>query len=136
MDAATIQLPGVDFNAMAREVIAAKLTEAMTQSPEAIQRIVIGALSVKVDSEGKVGRGYSSDISFVEWVAHDAIRRVVLDTVKAKAEALRSALEKAVEAELKRSTKAAAKALTDTFVKAASNGYAFNFGIDVTVKDR
>lgn len=47
-----IEMPGVDFAGMAREAIAAKLTESMIGSDDAIMKIVAAALTTKVNERG------------------------------------------------------------------------------------
>lgn len=130
-----IQMPGVDFEKMAREMIAAKLTEALSLSDAAIQSLVTSALTRKVNEHGNVGQ-YSSDnkIAFVEWVAMDLIRKVTLDIVAAKTEALRPTIAIAVERELKRSTSQIAKALVEGFTDKA-RGARYSIGLTFSINN-
>lgn len=119
-----IDIPGVDFAEMAREAIACKLNEALIGADEVVTKIVTAALTQKVNEKGVVGSSYENRISYVEWLAHDMIRQATLEVMKARAEAMKPALEKAIEAELKRGIKTTAKALTDAFAQQASCGWA------------
>ena len=129
-----IDIPGVDFEQMAREAIAVRLTESLIGSDEVIQKIVAAALTQKVNEKGVVGSSYDNKIPFVEWMAHDLIRQATIDVLKARAEALKPALEKAIEAELKRTTKNTAKALANAFAVNAVNSWSLK--ITVTPSER
>lgn len=123
--AATIELPGVDFAALAREVIAVKLTESLTTSPEAVRSMVLAALGQKVNREnGQEPKSYDRDVcSWVEYVAADLIRQATKKVLAEKVESLRPAIEKAVDAELRRATKSIASALVESYANEAKSGY-------------
>lgn len=133
-----IEMPGVDFGAMAREAIAAKLTESLIGADAAIQGIIADALTRKVDGRGQVSQ-YSSDnkIPYVEWLAQDLIRKAALDAVQAKVELLRPALAKQIESQLSKNVKSIATTLTDTFIKRAQEGHGvtMNLTAQITVRD-
>jgi hypothetical protein len=136
-DNATMQIaiPGVNFEQLARETIAAKLTEAMLGSDETIRQIVVAGLERKVNERGVVSeRSYDNTIPFIQWIAEDMLRKVTLDVIKAKIESLRPLLEKAVEAGLKKSANASAKVLVDALARSAAQGYGFT--ADVVIKSR
>lgn len=131
-----IDLPGVDFNALAREAIAAHLTEAMVGADDTIKKIVVAAIGQKVNYQGnRTGRDYEDRTPFVEWMVQDLVRSATLEVLKAKVAQLRPAIEKAVEIELKRSTKAAAKALTVGFLRACVSQHCLTLNIDMSVKE-
>lgn len=111
-----VEVPGVDFAGLAREAIAAKLTEAFTNTPEIIQKVVATALAMKVDSEGKPSN-YSYSTPYIEWMAQQAIREAVTKVMREKAESLEPVIRQMVEKELSKSLKAAAKLMTDGFIK-------------------
>jgi len=132
-----IEMPGVDFGEMAREAIAAKLTESLIGADTAIQGIVAAALTRKVDSRGEVDR-YSSNnsIPFVEWLAQDLIRKATLDAVQAKVDALRPAIAKQIEAQLSKNVKSIAVSLTDEFARRAKDGYGVTMHLNCEMKLR
>lgn len=123
--AATIELPGVDFGALAKEVIAVKLTEALATSEKGLTQIVHAALGVRVNAENGQPPRYSSDpaVPWVEYVAADLIRSATKEVLKQKVDSMRPAIEKAVEAELKRATKTIAVALVEAYANEAKAGY-------------
>jgi hypothetical protein len=123
--AATIELPGVDFAALAKEVISVKLTEALATSDDGIKKIVHAALGVRVLEETGNTPRYSSDktVPWVEYVAADMVRAATKEVLKAKVESLMPTIQKAVEAELKRSSKTIAHALVGAFTESCKNGY-------------
>ena len=123
--AATIELPGVDFAALAKEVISVKLTEALATSDAGIKDIVHAALGVRVLAENGQPPRYSSDetVPWVEYVAADMVRSATKEVLQARVETLRPVIEKAVEAEIKRSTKSIANALVGAFTESCANGY-------------
>jgi hypothetical protein len=129
-----IDIPGVDFEQMAREAIACKLNEALLGADDVVTKIVTAALTQKVNDKGVVGSSYENKIAYVEWLAHDMIRQATLEVMKAKAEEMKPALAKAIEAELKRGIKTTAKALTDAFATQASCGWAVK--VDVKPYER
>ena len=129
-----IGIPGIDFAQMAREAIAGQLTQAMSATPEMIQRIVAAALTQKVDSEGKARNGYGSDKTFVEWVCEDMIRKAVIEMFKARIAELSPEIERAVAKQMKSSAPAIAKALVDSY--AENVGHAWNTQVEFKVTPR
>jgi hypothetical protein len=133
-----IEMPGVDFVGMARSAIAAKLTEAMIGSDEAITKIVVAAMSEKVGGNGVVNRSsYENTIPYVEWLAQDLMRSAVKQVLATKVDALRPAIEAQVEKALAKNTKSIAAGLTDAFIKQATAGYGvvINMTAEMRVRD-
>lgn len=132
-----IEMPGVDFGAMAREAIAAKLTESMMGADDMINKIVVAALTQKVNENGRVGQ-YSSEnkTAFVEWVAQDLIREATKAVLKDRTEKLRPALEKQIEKELTKNTKSIAASLTNAFIKQAAAGYGVVINMTAEMRTR
>ncbi len=130
-----IAIPGVDFAEMAKQAIAGQLTQAMTATPEMVQTIVAAALTRKVDENGNVPR-YSGrdDRPFIQWVCEDMIRAVTLEVFKAKVEAMRPQIEKAVDAEMKKGAPAIAKALVSAYV--VESGQRYNTTVSFNLKPR
>lgn len=122
---ATIQIPGVNFEDLAREVIAVKITEALSVgSTEAVQKLVLAALTRQVNPEnGNEPHSYDSKVAWVEYVAGDLIRRATKDVLAERVEEMKPAIQKMVEAELKRNTKSIASALVDAYAAEAKHGY-------------
>lgn len=113
-----IDIPGVDFGQLARETIAARFAESMVGQEEVIRSIVLRAMEAKVNERGQQSQySYENKQSYIEWMVHDLIRAAALDVLKAKVEALRPSIEKAIEKELARNTKSVAKALTESFLE-------------------
>ena len=130
-----IDLPGVDFTQLARETIAAKLTESMLGQEDVIQKIVVAAMSRKVTERGAVSQyEYENRTSFVEWLAQDMMRAVVTDVLKAKVEALRPVIAKHVEASLRRDVKSIANALTESFIANAKSSYGVTVALSASFK--
>ncbi len=124
MASMSFEMPGVDFAGMAREAIAAKLTEAMIGADDAIIKIVAAAMSQKVDEHGNVGRSsYDNKTPFAEWLAGDLIRQATKEVVAAKVAALRPAIAAQVEKALTKNTKSIAASLADSFISRATAGY-------------
>lgn len=130
-----IEMPGVDFGAMAREAIAAKLTESLVGADAAIQGIVAAALAEKVDSNGNKER-YSGGIPFVEWLARDLIRKATLEAVQRKVEQLQPAIAKQIEAQLSKNVKSIAMSLTENFIKQAKAGYGVTMNLTAEMRVR
>lgn len=133
-----IEMPGVDFAGMAREAIAAKLTEAMIGSDDAIVKIVAAALTTKVNNYGNVSSSkWENNTPYAEWLAGDLIRAATKAVMAEKVAALRPAIEAQVEKALTKNTKSIAVSLTDTFIKQASSGYGviINMTAEMRVKD-
>ena len=130
-----IDIPGVDFGALARQAIAERLTEALVGADDAIRKIVVAAMALKVGGDGKVGN-YSSmnDTPYVEWLAHDLVRQATRTVLAQKIETLRPAVERAVEEALRKSIKPAAQALATAFIASAKSSYSVEVG--VTFKNR
>ena len=133
-----IEMPGVDFAGMAREAIAAKLTEAMIGSDDAIAKIVATAMGQKVNDRGQVDSySYNNKTAFVEWLAQDLMREATKQVLMAKVASLRPAIEAHVEKALAKNTKSIATALTESFIRQAANGYGvtINMTAEMRVKD-
>lgn len=134
----TIDMPGVDFAGLAREAIAAKLTEALVGADDAIIRIVVAAMEQKVEGNGSPSRyaNHNSD-SFVEWLAKDLIREATKQALKDRVEKLRPALEALIEKQLSKNVKSIASSLTESFIKQAIAGYGVNVNLtaEMRVKD-
>jgi hypothetical protein len=123
--AASIEIPGVDFGAIAREVVAIKLTESLATSPDGIKAIVLAALGQKVKADnGQEPRSYDTNtVSWVEYVAADMIRSATKEVLADQVEKMRPRLVKAVEEALKKNTTTIAASLVDTYANEAKNGY-------------
>lgn len=134
---ATVQLPGVDFAAMTREIIAAKVTAALVGDDEVVGRIVTAALDRKVDRSGNTPRYGNEAFSYIEWLAADMVQSLTMDVIKAKFADMRPELEKKVEAALKRSAGKMANAIVDCMVRdATKNQYGFRVELDAKVETR
>lgn len=132
-----IEMPGVDFAGMAREAIAAKLTESMIGAEDMISKIVVTALTQKVNERGAVDQYQSyNKIPFVEWVAQDLIREATKSVIKNRVEKLRPVLEKQIEKELTKNTKSIAISLTEAFMKHAANGYGIVINMNAQINYR
>lgn len=129
-----IGIPGVDFAQMAREAIAGQLMQAMVATPEMVQKLVVAALTQRVDSEGHARNGYSQDKPFIEWACEGMIRKATLDMFKAELERLRPEIEKGVARCVKESAGAIAKALTESYI--SGSGHQFNTAIELKVTRR
>lgn len=133
-----IEMPGVDFAGMARDAIAAKLTEALVGADDSIRRIVVAAMEQKVEGNGQPARyGDSRNSSYVEWLAQDLIRTATKTALAARVEKLRPSLEAQIEKQLSKNIKSIATSLTEAFIKQASAGYGvvINMTAEMRVKD-
>jgi hypothetical protein len=137
MTSATIEIPGVNFEDLARQVIAVKVTEALSVgSSEAVQRLVMAALTRQVNPEnGNEPRSYDPKCSWVEFVAGDLIRQATKQVLTERVEAMKPAIKTMVEAELKRNTKSIASALVDAYAAEAKSGYRLTVALAFKPKD-
>jgi mRNA-degrading endonuclease toxin of MazEF toxin-antitoxin module len=133
----TIDMPGVDFAGMAREAIAAKLTEALIGADDAITRVVVAAMEQKVEGNGQPSR-YSDprNTSYVEWLAQDLIRSATKQALQDRVERLRPALEAQIEKQLAKNVKSIAASLTESFIKQATAGYGVNVNLTAEMRVR
>ena len=128
-----IDIPGVDFGALAREAIAAKFAESMLGADDAIKKIVLSAMSSKVNDRGITSQySYENKQSYMEWLATDLIQQAALDVLKTKVDELRPVLEECIEAALKRDITSVANALTESFIQQAKGSYGIK--VDVSAK--
>lgn len=132
-----IEMPGVDFEGMAREAIAAKLTEAMIGADDQIIKIVAAAIATKVNERGAVDQySYNNKTPYVEWLAQDLIRTATKDVLQKRVDALRPALESQVEKAISKNTKSIAASLTDAFIRQAANGYGVTINLTAEMNSR
>jgi len=133
-----IEMPGVDFAGLAREAIAAKLTEALVGEDATIMKIVVAAMERKVESNGNPS-SYAAHhgIPYVQWMAEQLIRDATKDALKERVERLRPALQAQIERQLTKNVKAIAVSLTDAFAKQAAYGHGvvINLTAEMRVKD-
>ena len=136
--AASIEIPGVDFAELARQVIAVKLTEALSLSPEGMQQLVLSAMTHKVRSEDGQQPRYHGEhtVTWVEYVAGDLIRKATKEALAEKVDEMRPKIKAAVEAQLKRQTSTIAAALVDTYAQEAKNGYRLSVSMQFQKNDR
>jgi hypothetical protein len=127
-----IEVPGVDINAIAQQVIAAKVTEAMLGAN--LGPIVAAAMMRNVDQNGAETR-YNGR-PFVEWVAEDVIRKATIAAVQAKVKEMAPALEAAIVKELKGSASLSAKVIVAAFVGAAERGWGIEAHVGLKDKSR
>lgn len=132
----TIALQGVDFAELAKQVIAEKVTEALTiGSGEAVRGLILGALTEQVGTDG-VRSTYSSQntVPWVQWVAADAIRKLTKQVVAERIGVLRPALEKQIEASLRANVKSMASQLAAAAAERIGRDWTTN--VDVSFKPR
>lgn len=129
-----MSIPGVDFAQMAREAIAGQLTQAMSATPAMIQKIVVAALTQKVDTEGRPRNGYGGDKSFVEYVCEDMIRKAVIEMMNKQLVEMRPEIEKAVARVMKSSAGTVAEALVKSYLE--NVGHSWNTQIDFKITPR
>jgi hypothetical protein len=135
----TIALPGVDFNELAKQAISAHIVKGMASSPELITQIVAGALTRKVDNEGKVNSySHHNTHSFLQFVTEDLIRKAALEALQQHVDSMKPDIVKAVTAQLKKAVPAIALALVDGFAQNAKDRYRMNVAVklEVTRSDR
>lgn len=133
-----IELPGVDFAGLAREAIAAKLTEAMVGADDAIRKIVAAALVQKVNERGIVNErsSYENKIPFIEWLLQDLVRSATLEIIKAKVDRLRPSIEQEVERQLLKQAKPIAKVVCEQFLAQAKSSYGVTISVGILPRDR
>ena len=129
----SMELPGVDFAALARQVIAVEVSKVLSVPEASLNAMVIAALQQKVGDDGKPSN-YNHNRTYVEWAAMNAIRGAVLSLLNARVEAMKPKLAELIEASLKRSAKAISITLSDDFVKAASRQGTYGFKLDITMQ--
>lgn len=131
-----IDIPGVNFEQLAREAIAARLTEAMVGADDAIRKIVVAAMEQKVTESGQTPRhSYEGKLPYIEWLAQELIRKAALDVMKTKMAQIQPVIERAIEAELKRGARNTAKLLAGSIAKQAASGYGFTAQIILKERD-
>lgn len=130
----TIALPGVDFNELAKQAISAHIVKGMASSPELVAQIVAGALTRKVNSEGKVDNyQHHNTQPFLQFVTEDLIRKAALEALQQHVEAMKPDIVKAVAAELKKAAPAIALALVEGFAANAKDRYGMQVGVKLEV---
>lgn len=125
-----IQVPGVDFQELARLAIAERITTAMLGAENTIASIVGAAMQRKVDGKGNVSNYRSeNNIPYVEWLAGDLISKATQEVLKTKVEALQPVIAKAIEAELRRNSKSIAKTLVEGWAATCKNDWRISINV-------
>ena len=130
----SVELPGVDFAALARQVIALEVSKALSLPKEAVNNLVAAAMQEKVDEQGKPSR-YGDGKTFIEWAARSAIRDAVLDVIKTRVESMRPKIAELIEAQLRKNAKAMSVIFTDGFLAQAARANAYNFKLSITLNE-
>lgn len=131
----SVELPGVDFGALARQVIAVEVSKALSIPEVALNNLVMATLMEKVGSDGKPSH-YSDAKTFIEWAARSAIREAVLSVLKTRMADLKPQLEKAIEADLKKNAKGVAMLMSENFIKQTAHATAYGFELHIAVNPR
>lgn len=130
----TIALPGIDFNELAKQAISAHIIKGMMAAPELITQVVAGALTRKVNSEGKVDSyQHHNTHSFLQFVTEDLIRKATIEALQAHVESIKPDIVKAVAAEMKKAAPSIAVALVDGFAQNAKDRYNLQVGVKLEV---
>ncbi len=133
----SIEMPGVDFAGLAREAIAANLTKALVGADATIVQIVVAAMERKVESNGNPSSyAYSYGVPYVQWLAEDLVRGATKAALQERVDKLRPAIQAQVERQLAKSAKSIAVALTESFIKSATNGYGVNINLTAEFRTR
>jgi len=131
-----IKLPNMDFEGMARALIAEKLTESLIGSDAAIRHLVVATMTRKVNGSGQVSQySYENKFAFADWVASDLLQKVVKDVLKTKVDEMRPTLEKEVHAALMKSAKSIAKTLVASYTAQVQNIYKVNVNLELSGQD-
>lgn len=130
---AEIQIPGVDFTALAREAIAHQVTKALVGSEAFVTTTIAEALARKVDSEGKYtnNRGYN-ELPFVQWVAEDLVRAAVRKAIAAKIDEMRPEIESAVSKALRAQAGVMAKSMVEAMTANMKDGGRWGVNVEFT----
>ncbi len=130
--ASSIELRGVNFGELARQVIAVEVAKVLSIPEAALTDLVMAALTERVGSDGKPSN-YSDARPYVEVAAKNAIRGAVLKILNERVAAMQSKLADLIESQLKRNAKAIAVVMSDEFVKTAARQTAYDFRLDITL---
>lgn len=133
-----VQLPGVNFELLAKQVIAEKVAEGLFKSEQIVDGLVAEALTVKVRREdGQLDKYNSRDaMSWLEYVVQDQIKKTVVETVKRRIHEMQPRLEKAVAKALRDSADASAQVLVADFVERAKSTYGPSIAVTLTAGKR
>jgi hypothetical protein len=136
-DTVALQVPGVNFEALAQSFIASELTKHFLQVEGHVEAIVGAAMVRPVKADGTSPQ-YSSDktIPWVEFVAQDLVRKAAVQALTQRIEALRPEIEKAIEVALRQAVKGSAAALVAAFIDSAKQAYYVKINVGLEPSDR
>ena len=129
----SIQVPEKVITEIVKAEITAQVIKAMNGSDALIQKIVVGALNLKVDEKGQPSN-YSSAKPFIEAVLENSIREAAKKAITDYVTASEPAIKKAIELEMKKSTKSLVSAFVGAIVDSAKSSYRLQVDINTVKK--
>lgn len=128
-----VQLPGVDFGLLAKQIVAEKVAEGLFKSEAIVQGLIAEALTHKVNSEGTASRSYDRDsMTWLEYTVRQLLKDAVVGEVKKQVANIQPKLERAVSKALKDSADLGAGILVADFFERIKSTYGPS--IEVTFK--
>ena len=95
----------------------ASITSALGRSDLLVAQVVQTIMNSKVDSEGKPGRGYSSDTTLISWMATNAIKGAAHEALKEWFADNKDELKKQIKAAIQKNCKGMAEAFVLNMTK-------------------
>ncbi len=135
-DNATVSIP----QDVLKPIIEAKITEALASAlgnqSQLLRMAVEKVLTQKVDSDGKPGRGYSSDMAFIDYITGEALRAAVQSAVKDAMEAQKEVVRSALLKELQKKNSPFVKQLVTGMIEGTFNPSRLKYGVTVNVSPK
>ncbi len=111
----------------------AAVCEALGGTQEIVSSVITRVLNQKVDhTDGKPSRGYSSDITYVEWLCTKAIRDAATEAVKRYINSANDKLVAEVEKALQKKSKGFAVNLVKSLIDATESSWRMKVDVSAT----
>lgn len=136
METATLQLPKDLIEAAIKQNVTAALVAALGDKSRILTEAVSQVLTMKVDSEGKPGRGYGHDVEFIQWAVRDTMQAAIRQTLNEEIAKYKDTIRDHIAAQLSRKNSPLLKQLADSMAGAMVNAASDKWRLSVSFDER
>ena len=112
-ETATLQLPRDLIVAAIEKEVNLAIARALGEHSRILDTVIQRVLTMKVDSEGKPGHGYSNDQEFILWAVNDALRNAVKEAINTEVQKYKETIRSHLAEQLSRKNSPLLKQLVD-----------------------
>src|SRR5688500_18660560 len=112
----TFQIPRDVIEPIIKAHVATAITNALGGQDRLVAEAIRQVLYTKVDTEGNPGRGYGSEVEFIQWMTRKVVANAVKETLEAEMAKHKDALKRAISDSLTKKNSPFIKQLAEGMV--------------------